>query len=288
MRRAAARGLPTGLEGEVWQALLGPAAVADPPQYAEAVAQAESFCEALEFDWSGELRAQRPQLCDDLDVVGNDVPRTFPPMQRQQGGDAFCAVELKQLLCAKVVAEQADARAVGYAQGMADIAAVLLQKLPPPAAFACLRCLTARPMLLLLFRLDPLEWDALGELHASLLRSQLPHVAAHLERLGMTPTMYLPEWLMPLWTRTLRPEVAALVWVLLITDGDALLLRAALAVLACISPQLLACDDITDARRLLATAPQAIELAALVGALEQCVVTEEDLIPLRDADAGVL
>jgi len=88
--------------------------------------------------------------------------------------------------------------------------------------------------------------------------------------------------------RTLRPEVAALVWVLLITDGDALLLRAALAVLACIAPPLLACDDITDARRLLATAPMAIELPDLVGALEQCVVTEEDLAPLRDADAGVL
>ena len=143
-------------------------------------------------------------------------------------------------------------------------------------------------MLLLLFRLDALEWHALGELHASLLRTQLPHVASHLERLGMTPAMYLPEWLMPLWTRTLRPEVAALVWVLLITDGDALLLRAALAVLACIAPPLLACDDITDARRLLATAPMAIELPDLVGALEQCVVTEEDLAPLRDADAGVL
>ena len=71
-----------------------------------------------------------------------------------------------------------------------------------PGAFACLRCLSARPMLLLLFRLDPLEWHALGELHASLLRAQLPHVASHLERLGMTPAMYLPEWLMPLWTRT--------------------------------------------------------------------------------------
>ena len=81
-------------------------------------------------------------------------------MQKQQGGDAFCAVELKQLLCAKVVAEKADgaggaggaggadgddgpaAPPVGYAQGMADIAATLLMSMPgsPAGASARSKC----------------------------------------------------------------------------------------------------------------------------------------------------
>ena len=77
-------------------------------------------------------------------------------MQKQQGGDAFCAVELKQLLCAKVVAERADgaggsggadsddspAPPVGYAQGMADIAATLLMSMPgsPAGASAWSKC----------------------------------------------------------------------------------------------------------------------------------------------------
>jgi hypothetical protein len=86
-------------------------------------------------------------------VVGNDVPRTFPDRQKQQGGDGFDTAELQQVLSAKVVAEAgavgaADSASantlrpsaeggVGYAQGMADIAAVLLEHLPPrssPAA----------------------------------------------------------------------------------------------------------------------------------------------------------
>ena len=59
VRRAAARGLPAGLEGAVWQALLGPAAAADTRQYAEAVKQAEHFCEQLEFDWRGGMATQK-------------------------------------------------------------------------------------------------------------------------------------------------------------------------------------------------------------------------------------
>ena len=95
--------------------------------------------------------------------------------------------------------------------------------------------------------------------------------------------MYLPEWLMPLWSRTLRPEVYRVVWLLLLTDGDALLLRATLAVLACIAPQLLRCTELPDLRRLLSIAPLEIDLPAFVGALERCVITEHEMLALRFA-----
>jgi hypothetical protein len=99
--------------------------------------------------------------------------------------------------------------------------------------------------------------------------------------------MYLPEWLMPLWTRTLRADVARAVWVLLLTDGDSLLLRAALAVLACVAPQLLRLSDLPDLRRVLSAGPMEIDLAAFVGALEQVSVSESDLAPLFTARAAV-
>ena len=104
-----------------------------------------------------------------------------------------------------------------------------------------------------------------------------------LEQCGLSPAMYLPEWLMPLWSRTLRPEVYRVVWLLLLTDGDALLLRATLAVLACIAPQLLRCTELPDLRRLLSVGALEIDLPAFVGALERCVVTEHDLRVLRFA-----
>ena len=100
--------------------------------------------------------------------------------------------------------------------------------------------------------------------------------------------MYLPEWLMPLWSRTLRPAVYRVVWLLLLTDGDALLLRAALAVLACIAPQLLRCTELPDLRRLLSVGALEIDLPAFVGALERCSVAEHDLLALRLAAPSTL
>ena len=47
---------------------------------------------------------------------------------------------------------------MGYVQGMADVAAFLLQRQPPPQAFGCLRALCGRPLVRLIFRLDVDEW----------------------------------------------------------------------------------------------------------------------------------
>ena len=52
-----------------------------------AVRAARSFCDALDFDWAGTVRAGQPRLSDDIDVVGNDVPRTFPDRQRPRGSE---------------------------------------------------------------------------------------------------------------------------------------------------------------------------------------------------------
>ena len=82
--------------------------------------------------------------------------------------------------------------------------------------------------------------------------------------------------------------VYRVVWLLLLTDGDALLLRAALAVLACIAPQLLRCTELPDLRRLLSVGALEIDLPAFVGALERCSVTEHDLLALRLAAPSTL
>ena len=57
VREAAARGLPAAVAGEVWQALLGPEVVADMGRYDAAVRAARCFCDSLDFDWAGTVRA---------------------------------------------------------------------------------------------------------------------------------------------------------------------------------------------------------------------------------------
>ena len=60
VREAAARGLPAAVAGEVWQALLGPEVVADMGRYDAAVRAARCFCDSLDFDWAGTVRAAQP------------------------------------------------------------------------------------------------------------------------------------------------------------------------------------------------------------------------------------
>lgn len=56
------------------------------------------------------------------------------------------------MLDAHVYAESLREDGMGYVQGMADVAAFLLRRMPPPAAFGCLRHLCLLPFVRLLFR----------------------------------------------------------------------------------------------------------------------------------------
>ena len=111
-------------------------------------------------------------------------------------------------------------------------------------------------------------WRELSACFDELLTSRLPELALHLEQLGLLPQMYLPEWLMPLFSRSLAPEATAHVWSMLLCEGDAYLLRAALGLMRAISSTLVSCDELSLCREALAAAPATLcveELADAIG-----------------------
>ena len=263
------------------------------------------------------MREAKPEMCGDLDVILNDIPRTWLDWQIETVGESgrFSAEDLRVILDAQVCAAESDLGAVGYSQGMADLAAWLLMRpLSRTAAYSALRRFSSLPLLRLCWRLDLDEWDALGaaaralpcicrcitralnptslpvartlpispagELHTALIRRDRPVVAAHLDRIGISAAIYLPEWLMPIWCRSLSEECVAVVFSLMLLEGDAVILLVASAVIACIEAELLATRDIAVARKLMSDAPQRISLPALVGALAACTLTQADLAPL--------
>ena len=54
----------------------------------------------------------------------------------------------------------------------------------------------------------------------------------------VSPTAYLPDWLLPLFLNHLPFEACARVWDVVILEGDSFLYRAALAILAVLEPRL--------------------------------------------------
>ena len=90
---------------------------------------------------------------------------------------------------------------------------------------------------------------------------------------------FLPEWFMPLWTRSLSPALSAHIFHLFTLEGEALLLRASLAVCNCISSQLLSSVDMSAVRSVLSTAPASISVTEFCAALDHCTIPEVALRP---------
>ncbi len=195
-------GMPRQVQGELcvaaWVAPLG----IDAAQYAKMAEAAAKVRARLDADADGSFRGANAPLAADFDVIREDVPRTALPGD----GGPIDAGALAQLLEAHAIAESLARGSFGYVQGMADIGAFLLQRCAPWQAFGCLRSLVSRRFVQLLLRLDRDEWRQLSTAFTNLLRLHLPGLASHLEHVQLEPELYLPEWLMTLWTRALRPE----------------------------------------------------------------------------------
>lgn len=180
-----------------------------------------------------------------------------------------------------MVADAAHADGLGYVQGLADAAAFLLKRMPPPAAFGCLQHLSSCPMVRLLLRLDVDEWILLAAVFGSCLSVHAPAACETLSRLELDPPLYLPEWLMPLWTRSLSPDCASHVWNMMVRDDDSTLILAAVAVCAALEAKIVECTDMPSCRAVLSAAPRELSLAQLTDAMARCALSEAELAPLR-------
>ena len=239
-------GLSPQQHGSLW--LAGWQDNASPQSSSSAAAAFTRLCSSaamlrsrMDFDWDDGFRRDHAALCADFDVIDRDVPRT----QLASGGEyrAWMAAELTQVLEAHLVAESEMEHGMGYVQGMADIAAFLLQRLPPAGAYQSMRHLCERPLVRTFFRLDIDEWLLLSTVVSNVIGVHCPRVFAKLADFDLEPAMYLPEWLMPLWTRSLSDGVASHVFSRTLIEGDAIFVRAALAVCLAIEPTILASHD---------------------------------------------
>lgn len=285
-RRLILLGVPRHLQARLWRVSFVDGGTETEASYAVAAAAAGVLRERLDWDWDGSLRRSQPRL-DELAVVSADVPRTMPESQRRGSLDG---AQLQCILDAFVASQAgADGAAAGsngqgqgYTQGMADVAAWLLTfELPPWQSYACLHSLVRRPLLRAVMGLDQGCWDALGTVYLAHLKRGVPAVAQHLERVGLQPFFFLPEWLVALWTRSLPVDAAALAWNLLLVEGDVFfLLSCAVGVTRAIAPLLTQQDDLAACRDVCRDAPRQLSREAFQQAALASVVEPALLRPL--------
>lgn len=128
---------------------------------------------------------------------------------------------------------------VGYVYGTHVIAGILLLNLSPEQAFICLANILNRPLPLAFYTQDE---SAISRAYALFLKAfqyKLPSLFAHMHRnLGIAPVAYLEPMFMTLFALHCPPDITNRLWDVYAFEGDAFLVRTAIAVLMALEPKL--------------------------------------------------
>jgi hypothetical protein len=144
---------------------------------------------------------------------------------------------------------------VGYVQGMAYLNAVLLLHLSPVRAFVVFTNLLCKSKVLYSFyTFDITSMHAYYKVFEALLSQRAPRVLQQFKDLGITPDMYLLEWVYTLFARCFSLDVLANLWDYLFAEGDVAIFRVAVANL-CAMEKDLVIGDLEDVMRLLGSSP---------------------------------
>lgn len=120
---------------------------------------------------------------------------------------------------------------VGYVQGMSYLAAVFLLNLDEYHAFICLANLLNNPCYMVFFSMNMdkirIYMDALEVAMAK----EVPKVYKHLKELGITSEIYLIDWVLTLYSKSLPLDVASRVWDATFSEGEVFVFQTALGIL---------------------------------------------------------
>nr|XP_039251833.1 TBC1 domain family member 10A-like [Styela clava] len=202
------KGVPPSLRGRAWQLLSGSKALYEQNQ--------GKYAELLKADAD-------PNCIDDIE---KDLHRQFPfhEMFTERGGTG--QQDLRDVLRAYSVYNKED----GYCQAQAPIAAVLLMHMPAEQAFWCVVAMCEHYLQGYFSPgLEAIQVD--GYVMQSLLRKVSPPAYKHLEKNQVTPVLYMTEWFMCVFSRTLPWTSVLRLWDMFFCEGIKVVFRCALVLL---------------------------------------------------------
>lgn len=244
------RGLPPSVRGRVWKLAISNNLNVTPHLY--------NLC----LD-----RAMSSPNNESLAAIRLDVSRTFPTLcVFQEGGPLFDS--LQGILAAYAV-YRPD---VGYVQGMSFVGAVLSLNMESPDAFACFANLLNHPCHRAAFTLDQKRMNTYYKVYSSALAHKLPKVFSHFTIAGLSPDLYLLDWLYTIYAKAMPLDVACRIWDVFLRDGDEFLFRTALGVLHLYQEELLKMDFVHGAQ-FLTRLPENLQAESLFNSISQMSTT---------------
>nr|BAA81906.1 HrPET-1 [Halocynthia roretzi] len=202
------KGIPSSLRGRAWQLLSGSKAL-----YEQNPGKYEEY-----------LKMQPDQNC--VEDIEKDLHRQFPfhEMFVQKGGTG--QQDLRDVLLAYSVYNRED----GYCQAQAPIAAVLLMHMPAEQAFWCIVAMCEHYLQGYFSPgLEAIQVD--GLVMQGLLRKVSGVAYKHLEKHQVSPVLYMTEWFMCVFSRTLSWPAVLRLWDMFFCEGIKVIFRCALVIL---------------------------------------------------------
>lgn len=222
------QGIPPLVRGKIWQLAITNDLAITMDLYKIMVQHAKSR-RNNPADEVGKMRT--------VELIPTDLPRTFPALAfYQPGGPSHDT--LKETLEA-FAQFRPD---VGYVQGMSYLAAVLLLYLDPFPAFCALCNLLNRPCQRSFYRLEAATIASYSHVFKTLLRETVPDVSEHLNHIGMSIEMFLLDWILTIFSKSLPIDIASRIWDVYILEGDTFLFRTAVAIFRVLRKRVLNVD----------------------------------------------
>ncbi|KAF9245818.1 rab-GTPase-TBC domain-containing protein [Melanogaster broomeanus] len=266
-------GIPTKLRASMWERATGNALALSKDNYRSCLSRAKRALSSGVFP-SDTLQAIEEDILTTLPTLHIFHPKTGPLYQ-----------DLKDMLCAWVVS-RAD-EGLGYTRGASKIAAMILVNMSAPQGFVVMRNLLERHCMRSFYGGTSANEDveAYYRIFDTLLADSMPKIYFNFKQHQISPAVYLPGWLIPLFLDHLPFEACARIWDVFILEGDSFLFRAALAILAILEPRLFFPDrqELTRETYLGAENKAAIEVArrdgrALDGAKYEIYSVDEETL----------
>ncbi|KAJ8245910.1 hypothetical protein GJAV_G00261600 [Gymnothorax javanicus] len=161
-----------------------------------------------------------------LDIIEKDLHRQFPFHELFVARGGHGQQDLYRVLKAYTVYRPEE----GYCQAQAPVAAVLLMHMPAEQAFWCLVQICEKYLPgYYSAGLEAIQLD--GEIFFSLLRRVCPMAYRHLKKFKIDPILYMTEWFMCIFSRTLPWACVLRVWDMFFCEGVKVVFRVGLVLL---------------------------------------------------------
>lgn len=217
---------------------------------------------------------ERPGEQKYIDDIKKDLHRQFPHHEMFVD-DGPGQQELFQILKAYSIYNPK----VGYCQAQAPIAAFLLMHMPAVQAFWCLVAVCDKYLIGYYSQgMETLQRD--GDILFALLKRVSPIAYKHLKKQQMEPILYMTEWFLCVYTRTLPWESILRIWDMFLCEGVKIIFKVGLVLLkGCLGRSSLTkrCPTMYETLQVLRNPPiEIMEEEALVSQILKLNLSEED------------